>query len=105
VSPRHRWRRADGAVLSCADLTEAVPMMLDELNDIVGLVDLVEEWLRFDATAVDQLTDWLAETTCRPATPNATRAVIDELGSVSVKLHRIVRAGIPDTGHIHPPAS
>ncbi len=103
MSAAHRWRRGDGTVLSCGDLTEAVPMMLDELDDVVRLVDLAEQWLRFDADARDLLTDWLVSScTCPGGIPTAWD-VIEELGTVSVKLHRLVRAGIPDTGHVHPP--
>jgi hypothetical protein len=48
IQRAHQWRRGDGTVLSCRDLNEAVPMMLDELDDIVRLVDPVEEWLLLD---------------------------------------------------------
>jgi hypothetical protein len=103
VSPAHRWRRGDGTVLSGIDLTEAVPMMLDELDDIVRLVDLVEEWLRFDDVACDLLTDWLIAVSCDPGSDPTAQGVIDELGKASVKLHRILRAGTPTAGHAHPP--
>lgn len=98
MSAAHRWRRGDGTLLSCLDLVEAVPMMLDELDDIVRLLDLVEEWLRLDEAARDQLADWLPDARATTAT---AWPVIDELGQASVKLHRILRAGIPDTGHTH----
>ena len=69
----HRWRRGDGTVLSCNDLNQAVPMLLDELDDIVRLVDLVEEWLRFEEVACDLLTDWLISVSCAPG-PQPVRA-------------------------------
>jgi hypothetical protein len=103
VSRRHRWQRGDGTVLSCIDLNQAVPMSLDELDDMVRLVDLVEDWLRFDDVACDLFTDWLFAACTDPDDEPNAKAVIDELGSASVKLHRILRAGIPDTGHTHPP--
>ena len=103
MSPTHRWRRADGTVLSCADLTQAVPMILDELHDIVYRIDLVEEWLRLDADAQDLLGDWLLARTSCPDPVAATWTLIEDLGTQSVKLHRLIRAGIPDTGHVHPP--
>jgi hypothetical protein len=90
-------------VLSCVDLTQAVPMMLDELDDLVRLVDLAEEWLRFDADARDLLTDWLVSRSSCPRSVPMVWAVIEELGTVGVKLHRLLRAGIPNTGHVHPP--
>jgi hypothetical protein len=105
MSPRHRWRRGDGTVLSCVDLNRAVPMMLDELDDVVRLVGLMEEWLRFDDVACDLLTDWLIAVNCDPGPDPCAHGVIDELGATSVKLHRILRAGIPDTGHTHPSTS
>jgi hypothetical protein len=103
VNPAHGWRRGDGTVLSRIDLTEAVPMMGDELDDIVRLVDLFEEWLRFDESMRDQLDDWLADTSWCPATTKQAWDVIEDLGSVSVQLHSILRAAIPATSHIHPP--
>jgi hypothetical protein len=99
VSPAHRWRRTDGTVLSGVDLTAAAPMMRDELDDIARLVDVVEDWLRWRADARDLLTDWLASSASRPRSV-AAWAVIDQLGTLSVKLHRLIRAG---TGHVHPP--
>jgi hypothetical protein len=96
---QHRWRRGDATMLSCADLTEAVPMMLDELDDIARLAGLIEDWLLFEEDACYLLTDWLMLST-RTAT---AQDVIDQLGKLSAQMHAIVRAGIPDTGHIHPP--
>jgi hypothetical protein len=103
MSRRHRWRRGDGTVLSCTDLNQAVPMMLDELDELVRLVDQVEEWLRFDDVACDLFTDWLIAASCDPGPDPSAQGVIDELGTLSVKLHRILRADIPTTGHTHPP--
>jgi hypothetical protein len=105
MSPPHRWRRGDGTVLSCTDLTQAVPMMPDELDDLVRLADLVEEWLRFDDAAADLLTDWLTTTGHAPGNRSAAQAVIDEFGTLSVRLHRILHAGVPATGHTHPPTA
>jgi hypothetical protein len=102
ISRAHRWTRGDGTLMSCTDLTTAVPMTLDELDDIVRLVDLVEEWLLLDETAVDQLTYWLD--TADHLNRNVQH-VVDELGTISAKLHQILRAGIPDTGHAHPPTT
>jgi hypothetical protein len=99
----HRWKRGDGTVLSCTDLVEAVPLMLDELDDIKALVDQFEDWLRFDEAACDLLTDWLWAVNCDPGTDPTAKDVIDALGALSVKLGTILRAGIPDTGHRHPP--
>ena len=104
MSRRHRWRRGDGTVLSCVDLNRAVPMMLDELDDIVRLLAQVEQWLRFDDVACDLFTDWLIAVSCEPGPEPCAQDVIDELGAQNVKLHRILRAGIPNTGHVHPPA-
>lgn len=103
MSRRHRWRRGDGTVLSCPDLDEAVPLMLDELDDIKRLVNLLEEWLLFEESACDLLTDWLIAVNCNPGPEPTAKGVIDELGTLGVKLHRILQAGIPDTGHVHPP--
>lgn len=103
MSPAHRWRRADGTVLSGGDLTEAVPMMPDELDDVARLVDLVEERLRWRVDARDLLTDWLASSCSCPGRVPAAWDVIDQLGTVSVKLHRLIRAATGDTGHVHPP--
>ena len=58
MNAHHRWRRGDGTVLSCVDLNQAVPMLLGELDDIVRLIDLIEEWLRMDDLARDQLSQW-----------------------------------------------
>jgi hypothetical protein len=86
-------------MLSCRDLTESVPMMLDELDDIARLVDLVEEWLLLDEAAVDQLTNWLDSANhLHRKVPD----ILEGLGTVSVTLHQILRAGIPDTSHAHP---
>jgi hypothetical protein len=103
MNRRHRWWRGDGTVLSCADLDEAVPMMLDELDDIKRLVALLEEWLLFEESACYLLTDWLIAACTHPGREPSARDVIDELGALSVKLHHILRAGIPATGHHHPP--
>jgi len=103
MSRQHRWRRGDGTMLSCPDLHEAVPMMLDELDDIKGLVNQLEQWLLFDDVACDLLTDWLIAVNCDPGPEPSAQDVIDQLGTVGVKLHHILRAGIPDTGHRHPP--
>lgn len=103
MNRRHRCQRGDGTVLSCADLNQAVPMMLDELDDIKRLLTLVEQWLLFEETACYLLTDWLIAVSCDPGPQPTANAVIDELGALSVKLQRILRAGIPDTGHAHPP--
>jgi hypothetical protein len=97
-------RRADGAVLSRVDLAEAVPMMLDELDDIARLVDLVEQWLLLEQAAYDLFTDWLIASTPAPRGVATAQDVLDQLGTLSVKLHALLRPGIPDTGHIHPPA-
>ena len=96
---KHRWRRGDATVLSCADLTDAVPMMLDELDDIARLAGLIEEWLLFEEDACYLLTDWLILSTRGGTAQN----IIDQLGKISAQMHAIARAGIPDTGHIHPP--
>lgn len=103
MNRRHRWRRGDGTVLSCADLNQAVPMMLDELDDIKRLVNLLEEWLLFEESACYLLTDWLIAVNGNPRHDPSAQTVIDELGALGVKLHRILQAGIPDTGHVHPP--
>jgi hypothetical protein len=103
VSRQHRWRRGDGTVLSCPDLDEAVPMMLDELDDIKCLINQLEEWLLFDDVAADLFTDWLIAVNCDPGPEPSAKAVIDQLGTVGVTLHHILRAGIPNTGHRHPP--
>jgi hypothetical protein len=105
VSPAHRCRRGDGTVLSGTDLTEAVPMLPHELDDLVRLVDLVEEWLRFDDVAGDLFTDWLIAACADPDRDPTVQDVIDALGATSVKLHRILRAAVPDTGHRNPPTS
>lgn len=99
----HRWRRGDGTVLSCPDLDEAVPMMLDELDDIKRLVNLLEEWLLFEESACYLLTDWLLAVSRDPWAKPSAQDIIDELGTLGVKLHGILHAGIPDTGHRHPP--
>jgi hypothetical protein len=105
VNRRHQWRRGDGTVLSCLDLVDAVPMMLDELDDIKRLVNVLEDWLRFEESACYLLSDWLLAINCDPGPQPPAQGVIDELGALGVKLHRILSAGIPDTGHTHPPAS
>jgi len=105
VNAHHRWRRGDGTVLSGVDLNQAVPMLLGELDDIVRLIDLIEEWLRMDDLARDQLSQWRLAIADVCTGPDPAWPVIDELGTVSVTLHRIVRAGIPDTGHLHAPAN
>lgn len=103
MNRRHRWRRGDDTVLSCPDLDEAVPMMLDEIDDIKRLVNLIEEWLLFEESACYLLTDWLIAVNCLPGPEPSAQDVIDELGALGVKLHRILQAGIPPTGHTHPP--
>ncbi len=103
MSRVHRWRRGDGTVLSCTDLAEAVPMMLDELDDIKRLLSTIEEWLRYDEGASDLLTDWLWAVNCDPDLDPRALDVIGELGALSVKLLNILKAGIPHTGHIHHP--
>jgi hypothetical protein len=102
MNRRHRWQRGDGTVLSCVDLDEAVPMMLDELDDIKRLVALLEEWLLFEESACYLLTDWLIAASYDPGREPSAKGVINELGALSVKLHHILRAGVPDTGHAHP---
>jgi hypothetical protein len=102
MNRRHRWQRGDGTVLSCVDLDEAVPMMLDELDDIKRLVVLLEEWLLFEESACYLLTDWLIAASYDLGREPSAKDVIDELGALSVKLHHILRAGVPDTGHAHP---
>lgn len=99
----HWWRRGDGAVLSCIDLTEAVPMMLDELHDIKRLVNLLEEWLLFEQDACYLLTDWLLASAIYTTNVPTACDIIDQLGTLGVKLYDLVQAGIPDTGHTHPP--
>jgi hypothetical protein len=101
----HHWRRGDGAVMSCSDLHVAVPMLLDELDDIKRLVDQLEDWLRFDEAACDLLTDWLWAVNCSPEVDPTAQQVIDALGRLSVQLGGILRAGVADTGHIHPPTT
>jgi hypothetical protein len=103
VSHRHLWRRGDGTVFGCRDLTEAVPFHLDELDDIKDLVGQVEEWLLYDEVACDLFTDWLIAVDCGPGTEPSAREVVKALGELGVKLHRIVKAGLPKTGHAHPP--
>lgn len=103
MNRRHRWRRGDDTVLSRIDLHQAVPMTLDELGDIKRLVNLLEEWLLFEESACYLLTDWLIAVNCLPGPEPSAQGVIDELGALGVKLHRILRAGVPDTGHTHPP--
>jgi hypothetical protein len=90
-------------VLSGVDLTEAVPMLLHELDDIARLVDLVEQWLLLDEPARYLLTDWLIVAAGNPHTVATAQDIVERLGTLSVKLHALVRAGTPDTGHIHPP--
>jgi hypothetical protein len=78
-------------------------MMLDELDDIKRLVNVLEEWLRFEESACYLLSDWLLAVNCDPAAEPSARDVIDQLGTLGVMLHAIVQAGVPDTGHVHPP--
>lgn len=77
--------------------------MLDELDDIKRLVALLEEWLLFEESACYLLTDWLIAASCEAGPEPSAKGVIDQLGALSVKLHHILRAGVPDTGHAHPP--
>jgi hypothetical protein len=105
VNRAHRWRRGDGTVLSCHDLTQAVPMTLDELHDIANLIGKIEDWLLFDEEACDLLTYWLWAANCDPTADPHARHVIDALGILGATLQRILRAGIPNTGHIHPPTA
>jgi len=104
VSRAHRWRRGDATVLSCIDLAEAVPVMLDELDDIKRLVNLLEQWLLFEESACYLLTDWLIAVNTNPDHSPSAQTVIDQLATLGVTLHRILAAGTPDTGHVHPPA-
>ena len=83
-------------------------MMLDELEDIKDLVNVLEQWLRFEDSSWYLLTDWLIAINnhdpddCGEPEPSAQN-VINALAALSVKLHHILAAGIPDTGHTHPP--
>jgi hypothetical protein len=92
-------------VLACPDLNEAVPMMLDDLDDIKRLVNLLEEWLLFEQDACYLLTDWLIAVNANPGREPSAQTVIDELGTLGVTLHRILQAGIANTGHVHPPTT
>ncbi len=103
VNQAHRWRRGDGTLLSCQDLTEAVPMMLHELHDLAYLLGKIEDWLLFDEEACNLLTDWLWAANCDLTADPHARHIINALGTLGVTLQRILRAGISDTGHIHPP--
>ena len=66
-------------------------------------VTLVEQWLLFEETACYLLTDWLIAASRDPGPEPSATDVINELGTLGVKLHHILRAGVPDTGHRHPP--
>jgi len=66
-------------------------------------VTLVEQWLLFEETACYLLTDWLIAASRDPGPEPSATDVINELGTLGVKLHHILRAGVPDTGHGHPP--
>jgi len=79
-------------------------MLRHELDDIARLLDLVEQWLRVNDESRDLLTDWLRLLGGHPAGAPTAGSVIDGLGQTSVTLHRILRAGAPDTGRVHPPA-
>jgi hypothetical protein len=84
-----RYRRCDGAVLSAADLAEAVPLHVGELDNLAQLITLIEDWLRF---ADDDVHDALAHFACAGGGRRSAADLIDELGHAAVGLDRMAKA-------------
>ena len=78
-------RPGDGAWLTATDLTSCLPLHHGELQELAQLLTLVEDWLLHSGD--DVLADLARFLHHRPPAD-----LIDELGTQSVKLHRLARA-------------
>lgn len=78
------YRRRDGALLSAADLAQSQPLHTGELQELAHLVTLLEDWLLHTG---DDVRDDLADFNH----PHGIAAIIEDLGTWSVKLHRLTR--------------
>jgi hypothetical protein len=78
-------RRGDGALLSPADLDRCVPIHRIELDELACLITLIEDWLLHTG-------DDVLAALARFAADRTPAAIIDDLGTQSVKLHHLIRS-------------
>jgi hypothetical protein len=85
ASSAEPFHRADGARFCAADLDECVPVHRGELDEIAYLITLLEDWLL-------HTDDLVLADLARFAHDRRPADLIDDLGTQSVKLHRLIRA-------------
>ena len=79
---RQPFRRGDGVLFTPADLRCSVPVHRGELDELACVITLLEDWLlHADEGVIAALADFAPE--------YRAGDLIDDLGSQSVKLHRL----------------
>ncbi|WP_433432934.1 hypothetical protein [Nonomuraea sp. CA-141351] len=85
------YQRADGAVLSDADLAECRPLHRDELRDLAWLLGLLEDWLLHTSDDVRADLATFPGPSRHTIDRHTIDDLIDHLGTQAVKLHRLTR--------------